>query len=49
MQLHDAERQRATEARERFERHVQRLAEQAEAERRAFEAARRRARGAGPT
>ena len=49
MQLHDAERQRAAEARERFERHVQRLAEQAEAERRAFEAARRRARGAGPT
>jgi len=49
MQLHDAERQRAAEARERFERHAQRLAEQAEAERLAFEAARRRARGAGPT
>jgi hypothetical protein len=49
MQLHDAERQRATEARGRFERHERRLAEQAEAERLAFEAARRRARGAGPT
>jgi electron transport complex protein RnfC len=49
MQLHDAERQRAAEARGRFERHERRLAEQAEAERLAFEAARRRARGAGPT
>ncbi len=48
MKLHDAERQRAAEARERFERHVRRLAEQTEAERLAFEAARRRARGAGP-
>jgi electron transport complex protein RnfC len=48
MQLHDAERRRAIEARERFERHERRLAEQAEAERLAFEAARRRARGADP-
>lgn len=48
MQLHDAERRRATEARERFERHERRLAAQAEAERLAFEAARRRARGADP-
>jgi len=49
MRLHDAERQRAAEARERFERHERRLAEQAEVERLAFEAARRRARGTGPT
>jgi len=49
MRLHDAEQRRAAEARERFERHERRLAEQAEAERLAFEAARRRARGAGPT
>jgi electron transport complex protein RnfC len=48
MQLHDAERRRAAEARERFERHALRLAEQAEAERLTFEAARRRARSAGP-
>jgi electron transport complex protein RnfC len=49
MQLHDAERRRAAEARERFEHHERRLAEHAEAERLAFESARRRARGAGPT
>jgi electron transport complex protein RnfC len=49
LQLHEADRQRAAAARERFERHERRLAEQAEAERLAFEAARRRARGAGPT
>ena len=40
-----AERRRADEARDRFERHQRRIAEQAEAERRAFEEARRRARG----
>jgi len=49
LQLHEADRQRAAAARERFERRERRLAEQAEAERLAFEAARRRARGAGPT
>lgn len=49
LQLDDAGRQRSAEARARFERHERRLAEQAEAERLAFEAARRRARGAGPT
>jgi electron transport complex protein RnfC len=49
MQMHDAQQRRAAEARERFERHERRLAEQAEAERLAFEAARRRARGAGST
>jgi electron transport complex protein RnfC len=38
-----AERRRALEARERFERHQQRLAERAEAERSAFDEARRRA------
>lgn len=46
MQLHDTERRRALEARERFERHERRRADEAEAERLAFEAARRRARGA---
>jgi hypothetical protein len=39
--------QRAIEARKRFERHERRLVQAAEAERRAFEAARRRARGDG--
>ena len=48
MQLHDAERRRAIEARERFARHERRRAEQAEAERLAFEAARRRALGRDP-
>lgn len=48
LQLDAAGQQRAAEARERFERHERRLADQAEAERLAFEAARRRARGAGP-
>jgi electron transport complex protein RnfC len=48
MQFHDAERRRATEARERFARHEQRRVEQVEAERLAFEAARRRARGTDP-
>ena len=46
-QLHEAERLRATEARRRYERHRRRLDEQVEAERRAFEEARRRARGDG--
>jgi electron transport complex protein RnfC len=45
LELHEAEHRRAAEAKERFERHQRRLAEQAEAERREFEAARRRARG----
>jgi electron transport complex protein RnfC len=48
----ELERQRATQARERYERHRERLAAEAEDERRAFEDARRRARGddatAGP-
>jgi electron transport complex protein RnfC len=48
LQLDDAGRQRSAEARARFERHERRLVDQAEAERLAFEAARRRARGAGP-
>jgi electron transport complex protein RnfC len=39
------ERQRAAEARERFARHAERLAAAAEADRRAFEEARSRARG----
>ena len=39
----EAQRRRALEARERFERHQQRVAERAEAERRAFDEARRRA------
>jgi len=42
--LHDDERRRALEARGHYERRQRRLAEQAEAERRAFEDARRRAR-----
>jgi electron transport complex protein RnfC len=46
--LADLERRRALEAKARFERHQRRLAEQAEAERQAFDAARRRARGTGP-
>jgi len=45
--LHEAERRRAAEAKARYERHRRRLDEQAEAERRAFEEARRRARGDG--
>jgi electron transport complex protein RnfC len=45
--LHDLERERATEARQRYERHRQRLAAAADDERRAFEEARRRARGDG--
>jgi electron transport complex protein RnfC len=47
LDLQEAERRRALEARSRFERHQRRLAEQAEAERRAFDEARRRAREAG--
>ena len=47
LDLQEAERRRAVEARSRFEHHQRRLAEQAEAERRAFEEARRRARDAG--
>lgn len=42
--LHAAERRRAAEAKTRYERHRRRLDAQAEAERRAFEDARRRAR-----
>jgi electron transport complex protein RnfC len=45
--LHEAERRRAAEAKRRYERHRRRLDEQVEAERRAFEEARRRARGDG--
>jgi len=45
--LHEAERRRAAEAKTRYERHRRRQGEQAEAERRAFEAARRRALGDG--
>jgi len=44
----DLERRRALEAKARHERHQRRLAEQAEAERLAFDAARRRARGPDP-
>lgn len=44
----DLERRRALEARARHERHQHRLAEQAEAERREFDTARRRARGPDP-
>lgn len=44
----DEDRQRAVDARRRFEEHERRLAAQAEAERRAFEAAKARARGDGP-
>jgi electron transport complex protein RnfC len=43
--LADLERRRALEAKARYERHQRRLAEQAEAERQAFDTARRRARG----
>lgn len=43
--LHEAERLRAVDAKRRYERHRRRLDEQVEAERRAFEEARRRARG----
>jgi electron transport complex protein RnfC len=46
--LQAAERQRALQARSHHERHQQRLAEQAEAERRAFDEARRRALDDGP-
>jgi len=46
--LADLERRRALEAKARYERHQHRLAEQAEAERLAFDAARRRARGPDP-
>jgi len=45
--LRQAERQRALDARERYERHQRRLAEQADAEHRAFDAARRRAGDSG--
>jgi electron transport complex protein RnfC len=45
--LHETERERALQARSRYERHQRRLDEHAEAERRAFDAARRRARGDG--
>jgi electron transport complex protein RnfC len=47
-QLQDRERRRALDARARHERHQRRLAEQAAAERRAFDTARRRARGPDP-
>ena len=46
--LHEQERHRAADAKARFERHQRRLAEQAEAERRAFDAARNHARGQDP-
>jgi Na+-translocating ferredoxin:NAD+ oxidoreductase subunit C len=46
-QIHEAERRRAVDAKTRYERHRRRQDEQAEAERRAFEAARRRAQGDG--
>jgi electron transport complex protein RnfC len=46
-QLHEAERRRAAEAKRRYERHRQRLDQQVQAERSAFEEARRRARGDG--
>jgi electron transport complex protein RnfC len=46
-QLHHAERLRAAEAKRRYDRHRRRLDEQVETERRAFEDARRRARGDG--
>jgi len=46
--LQDLERRRALDAKARYERHQSRLAEQAEAERRAFDEARRRARGSEP-
>jgi electron transport complex protein RnfC len=47
--LRDLERERAAQAKSRYERHQRRLAEQAEAEHRAFDEARRRARGDSPT
>jgi len=47
--LHEQERHRALEARERYERHRARLARRAEEERSAFEQARRLARGDGTT
>jgi electron transport complex protein RnfC len=47
LNLQATERRRALEARSRFERHQRRVAEQAEAEHRAFDEARRRAREAG--
>jgi electron transport complex protein RnfC len=46
--LAEFERRRALEAKARYERHQRRLAEQAEAEREAFDDARRRARGPDP-
>ena len=46
--LADLDRRRALEAKARYERHQRRLAEQAEAERQAFDTARRRARGPDP-
>jgi electron transport complex protein RnfC len=45
--IHEAERKRAAEAKTRYERHRRRLDDQADAERRAFEEARRRARSDG--
>ena len=45
--LRQAERQRALDARARYEAHQRRLAEHADAEQRAFDAARRRARDSG--
>jgi electron transport complex protein RnfC len=45
--LQDMERRRALDAKARHERHQRRLAEQTEAERRAFDEARRRARSSG--
>jgi len=45
----EEERQRADDARRRFEQHERRLAARAEAQRRAFEEARARARGDGPS
>jgi electron transport complex protein RnfC len=45
--LHEAQRRRALDAKARYERHQRRLAEQAAAERRAFDEARRRARAPG--
>jgi electron transport complex protein RnfC len=47
LHLHEVERDRAMQAKSRYERHQRRLDEQAEAERRAFDEARRRARGDG--
>ena len=48
LHLAEAERRRALEAKARYERHQRRLAEQSEAERQAFDSARRRARGPDP-